>query len=186
MWIDGDPKSVLIIEFFSSSLKSLDSRIAKCKAMLLSNGAYSAKLINKEDASKVWGVRKAGLGLLMGKVGPKKAIAVIEDAAVPVDKLYLYYQEIKLLMQSYNVKAVYYGHASVGLIHIRPELNLSKKQDQETMHYIAKDVSKIVKKYHGSLSGEHGDGRIRAPFLQEQFGEVVYQYFVDLKHMFDR
>jgi FAD/FMN-containing dehydrogenase/Fe-S oxidoreductase len=185
MWIDGNPESVLIIEFFSSSLKELNSKIGKCQAMLLSNGAYSAKLINKKDRSKVWEVRKAGLGLLMGKVGPKKAIAVIEDAAVPVDKLYLYYQEIKSLMQSYNVKAVYYGHASVGLIHIRPELNLSKKQDQEIMHSIAKNVSKIVKKYHGSLSGEHGDGRIRAPFLKEQFGKNVYQYFVDLKHIFD-
>ena len=185
MWIDGNPESVLIIGFFSSSLKELNSKIGKCQAMLLSNGAYSAKLINKKDRSKVWEVRKAGLGLLMGKVGPKKAIAVIEDAAVPVDKLYLYYQEIKSLMQSYNVKAVYYGHASVGLIHIRPELNLSKKQDQEIMHSIAKNVSKIVKKYHGSLSGEHGDGRIRAPFLKEQFGKNVYQYFVDLKHIFD-
>jgi len=121
----------------------------------------------------------------MGKVGPKKAVAVIEDVVVPINKLYLYYQEIKSLMQSYNVKAVYYGHASVGLIHIRPELNLSKKKDQEIMYSIAKDVSKIVKKYHGSLSGEHGDGRIRAPFLKEQFGKVVYQYFVDLKHTFD-
>ena len=185
IWIDGNPESVLIIEFFSSSLKELNSKIRKCQTMLLSNGSYSAKLINKKDRSKVWEVRKAGLGLLMGKVGPKKAIAVIEDAVVPVDKLYSYYQEIKSLMQSYNVKAVYYGHASVGLIHIRPELNLSKKKDQETMYSIAKDVSKIVKKYRGSLSGEHGDGRIRAPFLQEQFGKVVYQYFVDLKHVFD-
>jgi Fe-S oxidoreductase/FAD/FMN-containing dehydrogenase len=185
IWIDGNPESVLIIEFFSSSLKKLNSKIDKCQVMLLSNGAYSAKLINKKDRGKVWEVRKAGLGLLMGKVGPKKAVAVIEDAVVPIDKLYLYYQEIKLLMQSYNVSAVYYGHASVGLIHIRPELDLSKKKDQETMYSIAKDVSKIVKKYRGSLSGEHGDGRIRAPFLKEQFGEVVYQYFVDLKYTFD-
>jgi FAD/FMN-containing dehydrogenase/Fe-S oxidoreductase len=185
IWIDGNPESVLIIEFFSSSSKELNYKIDKCQAMLLSNGAYSAKLINKKDRSKVWEVRKAGLGLLMGKVGPKKAVAVIEDVVVPINKLYLYYQEIKSLMQSYNVKAVYYGHASVGLIHIRPELNLSKKKDQEIMYSIAKDVSKIVKKYRGSLSGEHGDGRVRAPFLKEQFGKVVYQYLVDLKCTFD-
>ncbi|WPE18192.1 FAD-binding and (Fe-S)-binding domain-containing protein [Candidatus Thioglobus autotrophicus] len=185
IWIDGSPESVLIIEFFSPSLKDLNSKVGKCQTMLLSNGAYSAKLIHKKDVGKVWEVRKAGLGLLMGKVGPKKAIAVIEDAVVPIDKLYLYYQEIKTLMQSYNVKAVYYGHASVGLIHIRPELNLSKKKDQEIMCNIAKDISKIVKKYRGSLSGEHGDGRIRAPFLKEQFGKVVYQYLVDLKYTFD-
>jgi len=185
IWIDGNPESVLIIEFFSSSLKGLNSKVEKCLAMLHSNGAYSAKVINKKDRSKVWEVRKAGLGLLMGKVGPKKAVAVIEDAAVPVNSLYAYYKDIKALMRSYNVRAVYYGHASVGLIHIRPELNLSKKKDQEIMYSIAKNVSKIVKKYHGSLSGEHGDGRIRAPFLKEQFGEVVYQYLVDLKRVFD-
>ena len=116
----------------------------------------------------------------MGKVGPKKAVAIIEDAAVPVNNLYSYYQEVRSLMQSYGVNAVYYGHASVGLIHIRPELDLSNNQDQRKMYSIAKDVSKIVKKYNGALSGEHGDGRIRAPFLKEQFGETVYQYLVAL------
>jgi Fe-S oxidoreductase len=153
--------------------------------MLLLNGSYSVKLIDKIDRNKVWEVRKAGLGLLMGKVGSKKVIAVIEDAVVPVDKLYLYYQEVKLLMRFYGVDAVYYGHVSVGLIHIRPNLDLSKNKDRQIMQSIAEKISKIVKKYHGALSGEHGDGRIRAPFLKEQFGDVVYQYLVDLKHIFD-
>ncbi len=185
VWIDGDPEAVLIIEFFSESKKNLKSITLKCQSILLSSGAYSVKSIDKIHVDKVWGVRKAGLGLLMGKVGPKKAVAVVEDAAVPVDKLYLYYQDIKLLMQFYDVNAVYYGHASVGLIHVRPELDLSIKKDQEKMYNIAKDVSKIVKRYRGALSGEHGDGRVRAPFLKEQFGDKVYQYLVDLKHTFD-
>jgi len=185
VWIDGEPESVLIIEFFSDSLEWLNTSVITCKGMLLSNGAYSVKLINNSDRNKVWEVRKAGLGLLMGKVGPKKAVAIIEDAAVPVNKLYSYYQEIKLLMQSYGVNAVYYGHASVGLIHIRPELDLSNTQDKKKMNSIARDVSKIVKKYNGALSGEHGDGRIRASFLKEQFGNKVYQYLVDLKYIFD-
>ena len=185
VWIDGEPESVLIIEFFSDSLEKLNSKIAICQSILLSNGAYSAKLINNSDKNKVWEVRKAGLGLLMGKVGSKKAVAIIEDAAVPVNNLYSYYREVRSLMQSYGVNAVYYGHASVGLIHIRPELDLSNNKDQKKMYSIAKDVSKIVKKYNGALSGEHGDGRIRAPFLKEQFGDKVYQYLVDLKYVFD-
>ena len=185
VWVDGEPESILIIEFFSDSLKELNSNISTCQAILLTNGSYSVKLINNRDRSKVWEVRKAGLGLLMGKVGSKKAVAVIEDAAVPVNNLYSYYQEVRLLMQSYGVSAVYYGHASVGLIHVRPELDLSNSKDQKKMMGIAKDVSKIVKKYNGALSGEHGDGRIRAPFLREQFGDIVYQYLVDLKHIFD-
>jgi FAD/FMN-containing dehydrogenase/Fe-S oxidoreductase len=185
VWIKGNPESVLIIEFFSNSLEELNSSISKCKSILLSHGAYNAELINENDSSKVWDVRKAGLGLLMGKVGSKKAVAVIEDAAVPINDLYAYYKEIKALMQSYSVNAVYYGHVSVGLIHIRPELNLSDKEDQKKMRSIAKDVSRIIKKYNGSLSGEHGDGRVRAPFLREQFGSAVYQYLVDIKRIFD-
>jgi FAD/FMN-containing dehydrogenase/Fe-S oxidoreductase len=185
LWIDGSPESVLIIEFFTNSLEELKSRVSKCNSMLLTNGAYSVKLINKNDVSKVWDVRKAGLGLLMGKVGSKKAVAVIEDAAIPVNSLYAYYKEIKVLMKSCGIDAVYYGHASVGLIHIRPMLDLSDKEDLEKMYSIAKNVSKIVKKYKGSLSGEHGDGRVRAPFLREQFGSKVYKYLLDLKRVFD-
>ncbi len=184
VWIDGDPESVLIIEFFSDSPRGLNTSLSTCRTLLL-NSAYSVKLIKESDKNKVWEVRKAGLGLLMGKVGSKKAVAVIEDVAVPINNLYSYYHEIKALMHSYRVDAVYYGHASVGLIHIRPELDLSNKKDQKKMYTIAKDVSKIVKKYKGSISGEHGDGRIRAPFLKEQFGEEVYQYLVDLKYTFD-
>jgi FAD/FMN-containing dehydrogenase/Fe-S oxidoreductase len=184
-WIDGSPKSILIIEFFADTSKELNSIVTECQTMLLSNGAYNAKLINQYDRGKVWEVRKAGLGLLMGKVGSKKAVAVIEDVAIPIKSLYVYYREVKLLMQSYGVNAVYYGHASVGLIHIRPELDLSKDKDQKKMLGIAKDVSKIVKRYKGSLSGEHGDGRIRASFLKEQFGDIVYKHLINLKRTFD-
>jgi FAD/FMN-containing dehydrogenase/Fe-S oxidoreductase len=184
-WIEGDPESVLIIEFFSSSNNDLNDSVNRCKTMLLTNEAYSVKVIDRNDEKKVWDLRKAGLGLLMGKVGPKKAVAIIEDAAIPLKYLCSYYQEIKQLMRTNQVNAVYYGHASVGLIHIRPELDLSNKKDQKKMESIAKDVSKVVKKYKGSLSGEHGDGRIRAPFLREQFGSKVYQYLVDLKYTFD-
>jgi FAD/FMN-containing dehydrogenase/Fe-S oxidoreductase len=185
VWINGDPKSILIIEFYAESSEELSSNICKCETVLLFRGAYSVELINKNDVNKVWEIRKAGLGLLMGKAGPKKPVPIIEDAAVPVSNLYMYYKEIRALMKFYNVNAVYYGHASVGLIHIRPELNLSDKKDKNIMRSIAKDVSKIVKKYKGALSGEHGDGRVRAPFLKEQFGNTVYQYLVDLKNIFD-
>ncbi len=184
-WINNDPKSVLIIEFFSDTQKELDLNLIDCQRWLLSNRAYHVELVDEKEHYKVWEVRKAGLGLLMGRVGAKKAIAVIEDAAIPLKHLYEYYQKIKTLMQSYSVNAVYYGHASVGLIHIRPELDLSDIDDRRKMVSIAKNVSQIVKSFKGSLSGEHGDGRIRAPFLKDQFGQKVYQYLVDLKRVFD-
>jgi FAD/FMN-containing dehydrogenase/Fe-S oxidoreductase len=185
VWINGNPKSVLIIEFFSDTLIELTSNLLECQEWLLSKGAYHVGLIDEKDHQKVWDVRKAGLGLLMGKVGAKKAVAIIEDAAVPLRHLFSYYQDVKTLMRFYNINAVYYGHASVGLVHIRPELDLSNPTDQIIMNDIAKNISTLVKKYKGSLSGEHGDGRIRSPFLKEQFGSNVYQYLVDLKKVFD-
>jgi Fe-S oxidoreductase len=184
-WINKDPKSILIIEFFTYTKKELNEKLDSCKQWLLSNNAYHVAIISNKDHSKVWEIRKAGLGLLMGKVGAKKSIAIIEDVAVPIKYLYSYYQEIKSLMLSYDVEAIYYGHASVGLIHVRPLLDLSNDLDRDKAKNISLKVSKIVKKYKGSLSGEHGDGRVRAPYLQEQFGQKVYQYLVNLKNIFD-
>jgi len=184
-WINGSPEAVLIIEFLSDTHKELDSNLMNCQSWLLLHKSYHVEVIDVEEHYKVWEIRKAGLGLLMGKVGARKAVAVIEDAAVPLKYLYAYYKHMKDYMYSCGVNAVYYGHASVGLIHIRPELNLENSSDRIKMIDIAKESSKIVKKYKGSLSGEHGDGRIRAAFLKEQFGEHVYQYLVDLKKTFD-
>jgi FAD/FMN-containing dehydrogenase/Fe-S oxidoreductase len=185
VWINKDPQSVLILEFFSNTKKELNEKLASCKQWLLSSNAYHVGIVNNQDYPKVWEVRKAGLGLLMGKVGAKKAVAIIEDVAVPLKYLYSYYQEIKALMQFYDVEAVYYGHASVGLIHVRPMLDLSSDIDRKKAKDISQEVSAIVKKYKGSLSGEHGDGRVRAPYLQQQFGQTVYQYLINLKNTFD-
>ena len=184
-WINGSPEAVLIIEFLSDTREELNVNLMNCRSWLLLHKSYHVEVIDAEEYYKVWEIRKAGLGLLMGKVGARKAIAVIEDAAVPLKYLYAYYKHMKDYMYSCGVNAVYYGHASVGLIHIRPELNLANSSDRIKMIDIAKESSKIVKKYKGSLSGEHGDGRIRAAFLKEQFGEHVYQYLVDLKKAFD-
>ena len=184
-WIKGSPDAVLVIEFFSNSKKDLDLTVIKCQQWLKSKKAYDYSEIDSKDHKKVWGIRKAGLGLLMGVPGPRKALAVIEDAAIPLKYLYQYYKEVKEVVKSYNVTAVYYGHASVGLIHVRPQLDLSIKKDKKIMSGIAHDISMLVKKYRGSLSGEHGDGRIRAPYIKDQLGLKVYQLLVDLKTTFD-
>lgn len=184
-WINGSPEAVLIIEFFSSKKEDLKMKVGNCRSYLLKNGSYHTEEINTKEHYKVWEIRKAGLGLLMGTVGPKKAITVIEDAAVPLKYLYSYYKHMKRFMHSIGINAVFYGHASVGLIHIRPILNLADDNDRNKMITIAKESSKMIKKYKGALSGEHGDGRIRAMFLKEQFGSNVYQYLVNLKRTFD-
>lgn len=184
-WIEGDPLAVLVIELFDEEAESLKTRLQNHQAWLLEHKAYSAPIIAIQDSAKVWEVRKAGLGMLMGKVTRKKAVAVIEDAAVPVHSLFDYYQDVQALMAELQVECVYYGHASVGLIHIRPEIDLATAEGKRLFQTIAERNSKLVKKYRGALSGEHGDGRIRAPFIKEQVGEQVYAYLLELKRAFD-
>jgi len=184
-WIDGEPEAVLVCEWFADDLAYLNQQMITYQAWLLENNAYSAPIIDIKDASKVWEVRKAGLGMLMGKVTRKKAVAVIEDAAVPVRDLYDYFKDVQALMAELQVGCVYYGHASVGLIHIRPEIDLATEEGKHLFRTIAERNSKLVKKYRGAISGEHGDGRIRAPFIKEQVGEQVYAYLLELKRAFD-
>lgn len=185
VWIEGDPQAVLVIEFFPENIEELERLLKNSQAWLLENKAYSAPVIPIENSHKVWNLRKAGLGVLMGKITRKKAVAVVEDAAVPVVDLPNYYRDVQALMTELGVGCVYYGHASVGLIHVRPELDLATPEGQQLFQTIGQRMSTLVKTYRGALSGEHGDGRIRAPFLKEQFGDEVYQHLVELKRVFD-
>ena len=184
-WIEGDPQAVLVCEWFADNQADLNHQMLNYQAWLLKNGAYASPIIDAKQAAKVWEVRKAGLGMLMGKVTRKKAVAVIEDAAVPVKNLFDYFSDVQFLMAELEVGCVYYGHASVGLIHIRPEIDLATEEGKQLFRTIAERNSKLVKKYRGAISGEHGDGRIRAPFIKEQVGEQVYAYLLELKRAFD-
>lgn len=184
-WIEQDPEAVLVIEFFDENLANLQNRLKNAQAWLFSHSAYACPMIRPEDSNRVWAIRKAGLGLLMGKPTREKAVAVIEDAAVPVMQLPNYYEDVQALMAELGVNCVYYGHASVGLIHIRPELDLATPKGKQLFQTIAERNAQLVKKYRGAISGEHGDGRIRAPFIKEQVGDEVYECLVQLKQAFD-
>jgi FAD/FMN-containing dehydrogenase/Fe-S oxidoreductase len=194
-WIQGSPVAVLVIELFDDTQERLNQRTKEITQWLLSSNAdatesdptkaYTAPVVSGSDIAKVWAIRKAGLGLLMGKVTRQKAVAVVEDAAIPVDRVADYYRDVCVLMAELKLGCVYYGHASVGLIHVRPELDLATETGRALFQLIGARISTLVKKYRGALSGEHGDGRIRAPFLPEQFGLEVYAHLVALKHTFD-
>ncbi len=184
-WLEGKPAAVLVIELYASSAEGLKKQAKHIQAWLLRQGAYAAPMIASHQANKVWALRKAGLGLLMGKRTRKKAVAVIEDAAVPVSKLCDFYRAVQVLLAEHQLRAVFYGHASVGLIHIRPELDLAEPHDRQVFGELAQAFSRLVKQFNGALSGEHGDGRLRAPFLRQQVGEEVYLIWQQLKAIFD-
>lgn len=184
-WVKGNPEAVLVVELFDEDAETLQQRLKSSQEWMLNKGAYACPIIDPRESGKVWNLRKAGLGLLMGKPTRNKAVAVIEDAAVPVKSLPDFYQDTQALMSELGIGCVYYGHASVGLIHVRPEMDLATDIGKQFFQTVAERSSQLVKKYRGAISGEHGDGRIRAPFIKEQVGETVYQCLVDLKNIFD-
>lgn len=184
-WVKQDPEAVLVVELFDDQADALQKRLQNDQAWMLQHGAYVCPIIDPKDSAKVWNLRKAGLGLLMGKPTRNKAVAVIEDAAIPVADLPAFYQDTQALMAELDIGCVYYGHASVGLIHVRPEMDLATDRGKELFQTVAERSAALVKKYRGAISGEHGDGRIRAPFIKQQVGEAVYQHLVTLKQTFD-
>ncbi|PWI29599.1 FAD-binding oxidoreductase [Flavobacteriaceae bacterium LYZ1037] len=185
-FIVGDPQAILMCEIKGETLKAVQS-----KAQLLIkdidslNLSYANPILVAEDIDKAIELRKAGLGLLGNIIGDKKTAACIEDTAVALPDLASYIKEFTQLMTSNNQEAVYYAHAGAGELHLRPILNLKKKEDVVLFRKITTDVAHLVKKYKGSMSGEHGDGIVRAEFIPLMIGEANYQILKRIKSVFD-
>lgn len=185
-WVVGDPAAILAIEFFRDSEAELDQAGEGLIASFQNLGlGYAYPVLRPPDDRRVWELRKAGLGILMGIVGDVKPVTVVEDTAVPVDTLPEYIREFGEIMDAYGTACVYYAHASVGLLHLRPELNLKLESDVERFKGIAQDVADLVKRHRGAISGEHGDGRIRSPLLERFYGADIMEYHREVKQAFD-
>lgn len=185
-FVEGNPEAILMIEFRSNSIKEskalANSLINNLK---LHNLGYSFPVISSNKTENVWNLRKAGLGLLANIPGDKKAVACIEDTAVNVEELPEYINEFSALLKNFNQKAVYYAHAGAGELHVRPILDLKQSKDVKLFKNISEASAKLVKKYNGSLSGEHGDGRARSEFIPFLIGKENYKLLKRLKHTWD-
>ncbi len=185
-FIEGDPAGVLVVEFYRDSEEELEQAsetlIAALKA---ADMGYAYPIVRSPDDKKVWALRKAGLGILMGIPGDTKAVSVVEDTAVPVPDLPDYIADFMALMDQYGTQSVYHAHASVGELHLRPELNLKDPEDVKKFIGIAEDTTDLVRKYRGSLSGEHGDGRVRSPLIERFYGPEVFALHKEIKQAFD-
>ena len=185
-FVEGDPKAILMLEICTNSdeetNKLADNLINDLKE---SNLGYAfPKLINS-DINKAVNLRKAGLGLLGNIVGDQKSVPCIEDTAVEVKDLPNYISDFTKIMEEYNQDAVYYAHAGAGELHLRPILNLKKKEDVILFREITTRTSDLVKSYGGSFSGEHGDGIVRAEFISKMIGEKNYELLKRIKQTFD-
>ena len=179
-------RALLMVEWAHLNVEEMDSVTTTLKEELVQNcQAGIIHTINGSDIPKIWGLRKAGLGLLANVPGDRKAIACIEDTAVALDVLPEYIADFDRLMAEYDQKPVYYAHAGAGELHLRPLLNLKQEKDVRALESICQASADLVIKYGGSISGEHGDGRVRAPFLKQMYGPEIYQLFLDFKQLWD-
>ena len=185
-FIEGEPVAILMCELKANTEEELDNAVIKfLKTVKQLNLSYANPVLRGNEISKAMELRKAGLGLLGNMIGDKKAVACIEDTAVALSDLSKYIEEFTAIMNGYNQDAVYYAHAGAGEIHLRPILNLKSSDDVSLFRKITTDVAHLVKKYNGSMSGEHGDGIVRAEFISIMIGEDNYQILKRIKSAFD-
>lgn len=139
---------------------------------------------NEEEKESLWAVRKAAVPILYKLKGDKKIIALVEDAAIPPEKLSTYFEGIYNIFNNYNIKFVIYGHIAKGLLHTRPLLNLKLAEDVNLLKVIADEVFELVYSLNGTISGEHGDGRVRSRYIKLQYPKI-YDLFKTIKLLFD-
>jgi FAD/FMN-containing dehydrogenase/Fe-S oxidoreductase len=182
----GDPGAILVVEFAKESQEEIKLIAAQVEAeMRAADLGYHFPLLFGADSKKIWTLRKAGLGLLSNLPGDEKAVPVIEDTAVDVNDLPEFIREFNVILGKHKLYSVHYAHAGSGEIHLRPIINLKTVEGNRLFRTIAEEIATLVKKYKGSLSGEHGDGRLRGEFIRQMVGEKNYNLLREIKKTWD-
>ena len=187
-FVQGDPAAILIIELRGETRAEIDAVADQLEKALIENEeqlVYACSRVYGSEISKVWSLRKAGLGLLTGMKGDAKPIGVIEDTAVAPEKLPAYMADFAQMLENLGLSCVYHAHISTGELHLRPIINIKEAEGKRKFREVAYQTALLVKKYKGSLSGEHGDGRLRGEFIQLLYGNEVYALMQDLKKCWD-
>ncbi|MEA5405558.1 FAD-linked oxidase C-terminal domain-containing protein [Arcicella sp. DC2W] len=185
-FVEGDPGALLVVELRSDNKEDIEKQAKAMEAeMRAADLGYHFPVVFGEDTKKVWNLRKAGLGLLSNLPGDEKAVAVIEDTAVDVNDLPDFIREFNEILSANNMYSVHYAHAGSGEIHLRPIINLKTVEGNKQFRLIAEQIATLVKKYKGSLSGEHGDGRLRGEFIKQMVGDHNYELMKEVKRTWD-
>ena len=186
-FVEGDPAALLIVEHVGDSEAELRSKLDTLEGRMKRSGlGYATRRVTEPEAqAMVWAVRKAGLGLMMNAPGDAKPLPFVEDTAVAPEALPQFVKRFNQIVWEHGTTAGYYGHASVGCLHIRPLINLRLQEDVDRMVSIANQVSDLVLEFGGSMSGEHGDGLVRSVWVEKMFGPRLYAAFREVKRAFD-
>lgn len=185
-FMQGDPAALLLVEFWGNDNAEVELQASNLiTALQAENLGYAYPLLFGEDANKAWDIRKAGLGLIRNLPGDTQPVNLIEDCAVAVEDLPEYIAELEVLLKNHGLHASYYAHAGAGELHVEPMINLKTESGKQLFRQVLADTAALVKKYNGSLSGEHGDGRLRGEFIPYMMGSEVYEMFRQVKRIWD-
>ncbi len=185
-FIKGDPGAIMVVEFASDTPGEAITKASALEAVLREKGlGYHYPVLSGEETGRVWALRKAGLGLLANIPGDAKPVAVIEDSAVTPEDLPAFISDVISMLDGMGLSCVYYAHIGTGELHLRPVLNLKNRTDVERLEKLAESMARLVKKFRGSLSGEHGDGRLRGGYIRIVFGELCYKLLEQTKEVWD-
>ena len=183
-FIDGDPGAMLLVEFYGENDAELNAKMDALKADI--RLAYACvNILDTAGQAAVWNVRKGGLGLLMSTKGDAKPIPFVEDPAVDPAVMGEFVRRFDEIVVEHGTTAGYYGHASVGCLHIRPLISLKTQDGIDKMVSIGCAVADLIKEFGGSMSGEHGDGIVRGVWTRKMFGDRIYNAFRELKQTWD-
>ncbi len=186
-FVVGEPGAILVVEIRRDTHEeALHSAEAVKTAWSQAGLGYACPVLWDAEGNKVWDLRRAGQGLMSNVLGDAKPREVVEDTAVDVRDLPAYITEFEQLLRGkYGIDCVYYAHAGSGELHTRPLFNLKTAEGVKLFRDVATDIALLVKKYRGSLSGEHGDGRLRGEFIPLMVGEHCYALMRQVKALFD-
>jgi Fe-S oxidoreductase/FAD/FMN-containing dehydrogenase len=186
-FVQGDPGAILMVEYAGESDAEVKAKVEALEARRARDRfGYAAHVaFDPTEQQSIWKFRKAGLGLLLGMKGDKKPIAFVEDTAVDPRHLPEFVPRFRDIMAKHDAQGAYYGHCSVGCLHIRPVIDLKVPRGLEQVRAIADEITDLVMEYGGTISSEHGDGRARSPLLERMYGARLFGAFRELKRAFD-
>ena len=186
-FLEGDPGAIIVVEFYGETQAEVVSKLERLQADMKRGGFGYAhvRAVEPSEQALVWNLRKGGLGLLMGTRSEAKPVAFVEDTAVDPARLPGFLRDFEKVVTRHGTTAGYYGHCSVGCLHIRPFIDLKLRSGRDKMMAIFQDIAALVEEYGGALSGEHGDGLARSWLNERLFGEKLYTAFKDVKAAFD-
>jgi FAD/FMN-containing dehydrogenase/Fe-S oxidoreductase len=186
-FVQGDPAAIMIVEYAGETDAEVRAKVETLDARRQRERfGYAAHVAHDiAEQASIWKLRKAGLGLLLGMKGDKKPIAFVEDTAVAPQHLAEFVSRFREIFAKHDTVGAYYGHCSVGCLHIRPVIDLKTPRGLEQVRAIADEITDLVVRFNGTISSEHGDGRARSPYLERMYGPRIMQAFRELKRAFD-